>query len=319
MVERAEMHDPTRPTPNITRHEAKVEVPRRDFLSSLARLPLVVSGGGLLLACGAAKPGEKPGNTDAQQGDATVAGDSAQVDAAVSDTSANDAAVNDTIVVDTAKTDSAATTDSQAVGDGATPPDAAADTTAGQIDANTDTCSTDAAVSPPQPCTVTGADIEGPYYEANATSTVVLAGPNEPGDRLRVVGRVLGHTCTAAIADAKIEVWHADASGVYRDLTHATPLRATMLADCSGRFAFDTIYPGAYLNSGTYRPRHIHFRVTSPAGAVLITQLYFAGDPNLGPKDSCGSCSSSDPSHIVKLNAVPGPKTSYLAVFNIVL
>lgn len=57
-----------------------------------------------------------------------------------------------------------------------------------------------------------------------------------------------------------------------------------LITDAQGRFAFDTIKPGRYLNGDRYRPSHIHFRITAPGrstgdgGADLVTQLYFEGD-----------------------------------------
>jgi protocatechuate 3,4-dioxygenase beta subunit len=54
-----------------------------------------------------------------------------------------------------------------------------------------------------------------------------------------------------------------------------------MNTDSIGVYAFQTILPGRYLNGGTYRPRHIHFRVSHPGFTLLTTQLYFAGDPFL--------------------------------------
>jgi len=149
----------------------------------------------------------------------------------------------------------------------------------------------------------------GPYYEAGAAQTTVLAGPGEPGERLQITGRLFAGGCETALAGATIEIWHADAGGNYRDGAHKTPLRAVMTSDCDGRFAFSTILPGTYLDTGGYRPRPVHFMVTTPA-AKLVTQLYFEGDPYLSPNDSCTACGSDDKTHIValKTSAAAGNK-----------
>ncbi len=42
---------------------------------------------------------------------------------------------------------------------------------------------------------------------------------------------------------------------------------------------FATIIPGRYLNGSTYRPSHIHFRITAPGHTELVSQVYFAEDP----------------------------------------
>jgi hypothetical protein len=56
-----------------------------------------------------------------------------------------------------------------------------------------------------------------------------------------------------------------------------------MLTDARGDYAFESILPGAYLNGGVYRPRHIHVIITPPSSGVIdtsvTTQLYFQGDP----------------------------------------
>ena len=33
------------------------------------------------------------------------------------------------------------------------------------------------------------------------------------------------------------------------------------------------------LNGGTYRPSHVHFKITASSHKELVTQLYFEGDP----------------------------------------
>ena len=295
-------------------------------------MAVAVGGSGWLAACGATTSN---GPQSADGGGADVGADvgattgEADTGAATSDvveagdvtTSADTTGITDA-GSDAVAGDGSATLDTAAddADDGATntaPDGQVAD--AAEDAAGADSCSTDAQGSAPQPCTSTGADTEGPYYEPKAAATTVLAGPKEPGDRLKVTGQVFGHGCVATVAGATVEVWQADAAGKYRDLIHATPLRATLTTDCSGGYGFDTVLPGAYLDAGGYRPRHIHFRVTTPAGKVLITQLYFAGDPYLSPNDSCSSCKSDDASHIIPLKPVGGVKSNHHGVFNIVL
>ena len=264
---------------------------RRRFLRRLAGASLVVGGGGLLSACGAAPTGVSGalGADDSGQKDASASldGESTSTDG---------------------RAESGETMGGETMGGGE----------ADSQGADASTCST-APTGAPEPCRPTGADLAGPYYEADATSTMTLADAKEPGERLRVQGRVFALGCGSALAKTTIEVWHADKDGKYRELSHATPLRATLAADCSGRFSFDTILPGAYLDLGGYRPKHIHFRITTPKGKVLITQLYFEGDPYLAPKDSCGICKSGDASHIVKLTSMAGTKKGSLAVFDVVV
>lgn len=50
---------------------------------------------------------------------------------------------------------------------------------------------------------------------------------------------------------------------------------------CEGRYQFETILPGRYLNGSTHRPRHLHLKASSASHVALTTQIYFADDPFL--------------------------------------
>ena len=111
----------------------------------------------------------------------------------------------------------------------------------------------------------------GPWYEPEAAFVERLWEPGQPGQRLHLRGRVLD-TRGAALADALIELWHTDAAGNY------PPLRASRRSDAHGRFGIVTVLPGH--NQG-YRARHIHFVVSHPGHARLVTRIYFKGDVNM--------------------------------------
>ena len=98
-------------------------------------------------------------------------------------------------------------------------------------------------------------------------------------------------TCTP-IAGADVELWHANAAGVYSGYGsgagtpspgagpggHAAPtdalrfLRGHQRADAHGVVVFDTIYPGWYRG----RAPHIHVKVHVGGGVVHTGQLFFA-------------------------------------------
>jgi protocatechuate 3,4-dioxygenase, beta subunit len=109
------------------------------------------------------------------------------------------------------------------------------------------------------------------------------------GERILVSGRVLDED-GRAVPGTLVEIWQANAAGRYlhaRD-QHDAPLDpnftgcAHFVTDPTGRFAFETIRPGAYPwrnHYNAWRPAHIHFSVFGPAFATrLITQMYFPGD-----------------------------------------
>ena len=131
-------------------------------------------------------------------------------------------------------------------------------------------------------CTITTADIEGPYFASGAPFRVMLAAPAEPGTRLFMSGRVLARDCSP-IPGATVDIWAANDDGCYSWFNNCsgTPgedqfnLRGRMLTNAEGAYAYETVKPGPY--SG--RPSHIHYKITHPDGQALITQLYFEGDP----------------------------------------
>lgn len=129
-----------------------------------------------------------------------------------------------------------------------------------------------------QQCRVTPRDQLGPFYSRNAPEQGDLCASGSGGKaRLIVSGRVLSAPDCKPLAGALVEVWHADAAGDYSGFTRgknddpACLLRASVKTDAEGRYSFATVVPAEYPG----RPPHIHYRVSHPAHATLVTQLYF--------------------------------------------
>ncbi len=131
-------------------------------------------------------------------------------------------------------------------------------------------------VAPAASCAATADNIEGPFYLPGAPSRTELVGPGDDGERLVLAGTVRSTGC-APLAGAEIEVWQADARGVYDEDGHR--FRASLRAAADGGWQLVTIVPGRYLNGRRYRPAHLHVKVRAPGHRSLTTQLYFAGDP----------------------------------------
>ena len=129
---------------------------------------------------------------------------------------------------------------------------------------------------------------QGPFYTADAPDIIdnLLAGLAEPGTRLVISGRVQTLDCTATIANTIIDIWHANAAGAYDNT--GFNLRGKTLSNAEGFYIFETVLPGKYLNGASYRPSHIHFKITPPGFATLTTQLYFEGDTAI-PGDAAAS------------------------------
>jgi len=158
-----------------------------------------------------------------------------------------------------------------------------------------------AAVSPGEGCEPTRSDNDGPFYLPGAPRRSKIAGPEEPGERLQIRGTVMAGDCRTPLAGALLDVWQADASGRYHGRGEDFRLRGQLMTNARGEYEFETIRPGQYDMGGGRRPAHIHFTVSSPEYQPLTTQLYFAGDPNLGKDDPCGrGCDSDDPRRIIR-------------------
>jgi protocatechuate 3,4-dioxygenase beta subunit len=126
---------------------------------------------------------------------------------------------------------------------------------------------------------------EGPYYvneDLNRSDirSDPATGAMSAGVPLAVtfrVSQVAGSGCVP-LAGAKVEVWHADATGRYSDV--ADPggstqgqqfLRGFQETDANGVAQFTTIYPGGYQG----RAVHIHFKVRPDANSEFTSQLFF--------------------------------------------
>jgi protocatechuate 3,4-dioxygenase beta subunit len=123
----------------------------------------------------------------------------------------------------------------------------------------------------PQSITLTPAQTEGPYYTPNTPERSSLLEEGIPGERLVLTGYVLKADCEP-VAGAWLDFWQADGAGVYDN--SGFRLRGHQYSDEMGRYRLETVYPGEYPG----RTPHIHVKVMAPGGAVLTTQIYFAGE-----------------------------------------
>jgi protocatechuate 3,4-dioxygenase beta subunit len=120
---------------------------------------------------------------------------------------------------------------------------------------------------------------QGPFYTANAPTIQnnQLADINEDGTRIIISGLVYNLECSEVIPNTEIDIWHANDAGGYDNIGYN--LRGKTATNSQGFYVFESIKPGLYLNGATFRPSHIHFKITPPGFNTLITQLYFQGDP----------------------------------------
>lgn len=114
----------------------------------------------------------------------------------------------------------------------------------------------------------------------------VLAGPDTPGERLRIEGSVYDGA-GEPIPDALIEIWQADAHGEYRvgrvEGQVAPWGFGRAPTDAAGRYFFETVKPGS-IASPPAAEQAPHLNVIVGARGMArhaFTRSYFRGDPGL--------------------------------------
>jgi len=126
------------------------------------------------------------------------------------------------------------------------------------------------AVSCTAPASLTPSSTEGPYFTAGSPERASLLEADMPGTVLILSGYVLTSDCQP-VANVKLDFWQADANGVYDNQGYT--LRGHQFTDENGFYQLTTVIPGEYPG----RTEHIHFKVISPGGSELTSQLYFPG------------------------------------------
>ena len=122
-------------------------------------------------------------------------------------------------------------------------------------------------------CTLSPEETEGPYYfDADKIRSDIRE--DREGAELRLAIRVRDAESCEALRNAVVDIWHADAGGVYSGFDSGAGevfLRGAQVTDADGIVEFTTVYPGWYQG----RTPHIHAKVHLDNVTVLTTQLYF--------------------------------------------
>jgi catechol 1,2-dioxygenase len=127
----------------------------------------------------------------------------------------------------------------------------------------------------------TTSDILGPYYRPDSPVRSNLRIKGETGVPAELSGYVRHDDCSTPYKNAKLEIWHCDANGVYDNKSDEFKYRGTVFTDNKGFYSFQTIFPVAYAAPGFIRPAHYHLIITADGYQPLVTQLYFDGDEHI--------------------------------------
>ncbi|WP_338483751.1 catechol 1,2-dioxygenase [Streptomyces sp. SCSIO 75703] len=145
--------------------------------------------------------------------------------------------------------------------------------------------------------------IEGPYYVPDAPelpgdAATLPMREDEAGTPLLFQGQVTA-VDGRPLPDAKVEIWQADDQGYYSQFAPNLPewnLRGTVPVDATGHFRIHTIQPAPYqiptdgacgsliqaAGWHSWRPAHLHLKVSAPGHRLITTQLYFRGGEYVG-------------------------------------
>ncbi len=130
--------------------------------------------------------------------------------------------------------------------------------------------------------TPTTSDILGPFYRPNAPmrSDIVPTGSN--GSALSLKGVVYKEDGKTPLKNALVEIWQCDENEYYDNTSDDYLFRGAVKTGNGGTYDFKTIVPVPYKadpdDETSWRPAHIHMRVSSGAQQDLVTQLYIQGD-----------------------------------------
>ena len=144
--------------------------------------------------------------------------------------------------------------------------------------------STRAWAQAPGQCVLTPDAGEGPFYldpkliRSDITSS-------QPGAPLHLALQVVRAGDCATLSNARVDIWHADALGLYSGYDRQSGvggistkpavgqqyLRGTQMTDAAGNVQFRTIFPSWYGG----RTPHVHFKVFLSGNEVVASQIFF--------------------------------------------
>jgi protocatechuate 3,4-dioxygenase beta subunit len=123
-------------------------------------------------------------------------------------------------------------------------------------------------------CVLTPEQTEGPYYIANEALRRNIT-DGRPGTPLLLRAFVVNASTCKPIKGAAVDIWHADAGGVYsgfgQGAADRTFMRGIQRTNAKGLALFRTVYPGWYQG----RTVHIHVKVHLGGNVLHTGQLYF--------------------------------------------
>jgi protocatechuate 3,4-dioxygenase beta subunit len=124
-------------------------------------------------------------------------------------------------------------------------------------------------------CVLTPEQTEGPYYVAGEKLRRNIT-EGRPGAPLVLRTFVVDASTCKPIRNAAVDIWHADAAGIYSGFGAGASkrmfMRGIQRTNAKGLAEFRTVYPGWYQG----RTVHIHVKVHVGGNVAHTGQLYFS-------------------------------------------
>ncbi len=128
----------------------------------------------------------------------------------------------------------------------------------------------------------TTTDILGPFYRPGAPMRSNIIPPDSKGVLLNLSGTIYKEDGKTPLNNAMVEIWQCDENQHYDNTSNDYLCRGAIKTGNNGRYDFKTVVPVQYKanpnNEASWRPAHIHMRVSVADQQDLITQIYFKGD-----------------------------------------
>lgn len=189
-----------------------------------------------------------------------------------------------------------------------------------------------------QQCEKSPAQAEGPFYMNTWDRTKSVPHYNDltwigdpsnkaEGEVVYLGGQLTDLDCKP-VKGAIVEIWQACRTGRYAHMADPNPAWldpnfryfGESITDEDGMYSFKTIKPGNYpVGASWTRPAHVHFKISAGLKMrMLTTQMYFAGDPFLGPDRLLNSLPKPEQKKlIIEPRRRPDTNTEDLYTFNI--
>jgi catechol 1,2-dioxygenase len=165
----------------------------------------------------------------------------------------------------------------------------------------------------------TTTDILGPFYRPGAPMRSNITPPDSKGVPMLLSGTIFKEDGKTPLKDSLVEIWQCDESEHYDNTSDGYLFRGAIITGANGKYAFKTIVPVPYKanpnDEASWRPAHVHMRVSVANQQDLVTQIYFKGDKYI-EKDTW----ASSPQAVNRiLNVVKDSSGESSVTFNVIM